>query len=120
PDVPDAILVEHLRSDVLLQLPRQRGGDIVDGDGASTPHIARLPHGLVAFEHGGEGFGNVENVDEVALLLAVLEHHWRLVVEQTRDEDRGNAGIGIAERLARAIGIEESQGDGRYAQRPAG
>ena len=49
------------------------------------------------------------DMDEVAALLAVLEDHRLLAVEQARGEDREHAGIGIGERLARAVDVEQPQ-----------
>jgi hypothetical protein len=41
--------------------------------------------------------------------LAVLEDHRRTAVEQPRGEDRGDAGVGVGQRLTRAVDVEEAR-----------
>ena len=55
------------------------------------------------------------DVDEVAALLAVLEDHRLLAVEQPRGEDREHAGIGVGERLAGAVDVEQAQAHALHA-----
>src|SRR4029077_1453133 len=90
-----------------------------DRDRPSAADIEGIPDALVAIQHYREGFGYVLDVDEVASLFAILEDKWRLIAEQTRNEDRRHARVGIAERLARPIGVEQSKGHGRNLERTA-
>ena len=49
------------------------------------------------------------DVDEVAPLLPVLEHHRPLAVGDARGEDRQHAGVGVRQRLARPVGVPQPQ-----------
>ena len=62
-----------------------------------------------------EGARHVADVNEVAALLPVLEHHGRSTVEQARSEDREDPGIGIGERLARTKHVEQAECHGLNA-----
>src|SRR3546814_7992855 len=59
----------------------------------------------------GKGAGDIANMDKVAPLLAVLEDHRRLPVEQPGGEYGEDAGIGIGQRLPRPIDVEQPQAD---------
>jgi hypothetical protein len=50
-------------------------------------------------------------VHEIAALVAVLENHRRAIVEEARAENSEHAGIGVGERLVRAVNVEEAQRD---------
>src|SRR5882757_511373 len=112
PDVADAILVHDLGGDVLAQQARQHSGYLRDGDRLSAADIEGIPDALVAIEHHRKGLGDVLNVDEVASLLAILEDQRRLIIEQARNENRRHARIGVAQRLARPIGVEQPKRHG--------
>ena len=63
--------------------------------------------GMLQRQH--ERLGGVLHVDEVAPLAAVLEHQGRPVVQQARREDGEHAGVGVRERLAGAVDVEQAQ-----------
>ncbi len=52
---------------------------------------------------------------EIAPLLAILEDHRLLAVEQTRGKDRQYAGVGIGERLAWPVDVKQAQADALHA-----
>jgi hypothetical protein len=54
-------------------------------------------------------------VNEIAALGAVLEYPRAVAVQEARSEDCEHAGVWVRERLARAIDVEEAQGDGGHA-----
>ena len=58
-------------------------------------------------------------MDKVAALLPVLVDDGRAVVQKSRGEDREHAGVGVRERLARAVHVEQPQRDGRHGVRLA-
>ncbi len=69
----------------------------------TSPLRFRTLHG----EHVGAH--DVVHADEVAHLLAVLEDQGSCVVHQARGEDGGDTGVGVRERLAGAVDVEEAQ-----------
>ena len=60
-------------------------------------------------ERIGEGARHIRDMHEIAALLAILEDHRLLAVEQARGEDRKHARIGIGKRLSRPIDVEQAQ-----------
>src|SRR5262245_44953922 len=58
-------------------------------------------------------------MDEIALLLSILEHQWRLSVHDACREYRQHAGIRIGKSLTRAIDVEEARRQGRNVVGPA-
>jgi hypothetical protein len=63
---------------------------------------------LWQFQCIDKGARHVAHMDEVAPLLAILEDHRLLAVEETSGENRKYAGIGIGQRLARPIDVEKA------------
>ena len=75
--------------------------------------------GTVAVEREPARARNVVDADEVAPLAAVLEDQRRPAVQEPRGEDREHAGVGVRQRLARAVDVEEAQRDRRARRRPS-
>ena len=73
---------------------------------ADVEHLARR---LRVHQRLAEGARHVADVDEVAPLLAILEDHRPLAVGEPRGEDRQHAGIGVGERLAGTVDVEQPQ-----------
>src|SRR4030088_257687 len=60
---------------------------------------------------------HVVDAYEIAALRAVLEHQWRLLVEETRGKDRQHTRVRVRERLPGPVDIEETQSHGWDAVR---
>ena len=89
--------------------PAPAARDLGDGAVPARADIEHLARRLGQLQRIGEGARHVATCDEIAALPAILEDHRRLAVEQARGEDREHAGIGIGERLARPVDVEEAQ-----------
>ena len=105
--------------DVDAELPDERLGDVEHADAAAGAEVDRLVVGGVGVERQQQALHDVLDVDEVAALPAVLEDHRRLAVQQPAAEDRRHAGVGVGQRLARAVDVEEAERDRRDAVGPA-
>ncbi len=87
-------------------------GEVADAGGTAGAGVNGQAVELVGSGHEQVGARDVFDEAEVAGLAAVLVHDRRLVVEQARAEDGDDAGVGVEERLARAVGAGVTQGHG--------
>ena len=77
--------------------------------GVPPADVDDLAVGGTALHREEVGADDVVHADEVALLFAILKDERRLVVDHARGEDGGDTGVGVRERLARAVDIEEAK-----------
>ena len=77
--------------------------------------VARAFADAGRFERIGKGAGDIVDMDEVAALFAILEDHRPLAIDQPRGKDRQHSGIGIGQRLAGAIDVEQPEADTLHA-----
>jgi hypothetical protein len=112
PDVADAELAGDLGRDVLL------AEDAASREAISlTVMLSPLPTLTTcrrpARRRQGQRAGprDVVHRDEVALLLAVLEHQRRRSLSSREAKIGQDAGVGVGQRLPRAVGVEEAQRD---------
>ncbi len=96
-------------SSVLAHGAGQLGRHLADRAVGAAADVERAARRLRQDERVGEGAGDVRHMDEVAPLLAVLEDHRRLAVQQPRGEDGEHAGVRVRQRLAGAIDVEQAQ-----------
>ena len=109
-DIADPRLADDLGRDaVLAHRPRQLGRDLGDGAILARADVERAARRLRQHQRIGEGARHIRDVHEIAALPAILEDHRLLAVEQARGEDRKHARIGIGERLARPVDVEQAQ-----------
>ncbi len=111
-DVADAGLAEGFR--IEFRPAHRRGehlADLQDGAVLAAADVEHLPRRAGMFQREHEGACDIVDVDEVAALAAVLEHHRALPVQEARGEDGEHAGVGIRERLAGPVDIEQPQRD---------
>ena len=94
--------------------------DLQDGARTAGAEVDGMAGRRLGLERQQDPAHDVAHVDEVARLLAVLEDHRRAAVEQARGEDRGHAGVGVGQRLPRAVDVEEAQRHRRDAVGGAG
>ena len=87
-----------------------RSSQVENGAGDPGGHVQRPYHGRVGGEGGHVGAGDVENVDEIAGLPAVLEHPWRLASFDGGPEDRCHAGVRRVLRHPGSVDIVVTQG----------
>ncbi len=107
-DVANAIFVRDLRRDMLLaERFGQLARDVVHGDRTAAADVQHLARCRGIFIGAAATFDDILDMHEVPALPTILEDAGRLAVEQPRREDREHAGIGVGERLARAIDVEE-------------
>src|SRR5205085_220690 len=78
-------------------------------DAAADVEYAADRFGL--FEGEQEGLRYIVDMDEIPPLIAILEDHRRLAIQQSRGKDGEHAGIGIGQRLSRTVDIEEPERD---------
>ena len=76
---------------------------------ADVEHAAHLRRRL---QRQPAGAGDIADVDEVAALRAVLEYPRAVAVQEARGKDGEHPGVGVRQRLAGAIDVEETQRDG--------
>ena len=105
--------------DVHAELADEGLGHVQHADAPPGAEVDRLVVGGVGLERQQQALHDVLDVDEVAALAAVLEDHRRLAVQQPAAEDGGHAGVGVGQRLARPVDVEEAEGDGGDAVGPA-
>ena len=100
-----------LRLELLAEPARNDLCDLDDRRRPTRADVERPPVGAVLLQSKRAAARDVAHVDEVARLLPVLEDERRTVVEQSRREDCGDAGIGIRQGLPLAVDVEEPERD---------
>ncbi len=118
-DVADPVAAGRLRGDVDAHHRRQPHGELEDGDARAAADVQHPTVRGGGVERERERLGDVVDRDEVAALEPVLEDQRRPPVQEARGEDREHSGVRVRQRLARAVGVEEAQGDGGHAVRRA-
>ncbi len=114
PDVSDAVLAGHLRLDVLLaQNLRELLADLFHRDAVAAADVEGDAINLGLLQREPAGGGDIGDAHEISPLVAVFEDQRRPVVQEPGREDREHTGVGVRERLAGPIDIEEPQSHGR-------
>ncbi len=72
--------------------------------------VERLPGRLRVLQRQHERLRHVLHMHEIAPLLAILEHHRPLAVQQAGREDGQHAGVGVRQRLPGPVHVEQPQG----------
>jgi hypothetical protein len=119
PDIADAVLPAYVGHGRFAQNAGEHVRDLSDGVGTSASDIERASCGVRGFECETARPRHVVYAHEIAALKTVFEDQRRIVVQQTRCEDRQDTGVRIRERLTRAEHVEEPKRDCLDAIRPA-
>src|SRR5437660_12795822 len=108
-DVACTKLVYDLRLDLLAEPARDHLCDLGDRRRPAGADVQRPPVGAALSERESAAARDIAHLDEVARLAPILEDERRAVVQQARREDRGDARVGIGERLPFAVDVEEPE-----------
>src|SRR4051812_25514272 len=112
PDIARSELPRDLRMQVLaIHGLRQTDRNVLHRSRPAAANVEHLAGGSRMFERDQEGASDVLHMHEIAPLLAVLEYHRTLAVQQTRGKNREHAGVRIRKRLTRPIDVEEPKRD---------
>ena len=112
-DIADPAFAGDFRLDRHPERFAEKPRGFLDRHGLAAADVEGAADRRVGDQRQAARFGDVGDIDKIAALLAVLEDQRRASVQQPGGEYRQHAGIGIGQRLVRAIGVEESQRDRR-------
>ena len=90
-DVAGAILAVANRLQLELEPRGERLRDLQHRAGAPSAEVDRVPGGALGLQRAHDPAHDVADMGEVARLLAILEDHRRVAVEQAGGEDRRDA-----------------------------
>src|SRR5690606_10654806 len=108
-DISDAVFAGDFRFAAFPpQNVRHFACDKADRYRVATADIEYLAWSMRGLESQTAGASDIVHIDEVALLPPVFKDEWGAAAEIARGENRQHARVGIRQRLARAINIEES------------
>ncbi len=118
-DVAGAVASDHLGLEVHAEAVREHVRHIEHGRRAAGADVDGASVRSAPVKRELTRAHDVAHVDEVARLVAVLEHEWGALRQEPRREDGRDAGVRVAERLALAVDVEEAQRDGGNVVRGA-
>ena len=85
-------------------------GHFQNGVGLTAPHIEDLPHRFRMLQHQQVGGDDIDNVDVIAPLQAILKNRWLLFLGVRKAKNAAGPRIGIGKRLARPLHDRIAQG----------
>ena len=115
PGVAEPVLAGHRGRQVGAVLAPHDLGELPGGDRLAAADVEHPAHRALVRQHQHVGVHHVVDVDVVADVAAVLVQRRRLAEQVAQAEDAAGAGVGVVDRLPRALDDAVPQRDGRDA-----